>query len=134
MLEPSPACDAVRRGCTLPQPIVEAVAAGTDLVLFGSTLTAADELKAATVKYQSTPSPSRGWFRPRPASRGLGTSVAVTARSLTVKVADGAAVVVLALAVGFPTALAESQSPRSGVLSVSIYGNPVGLAARCSGS
>ena len=55
---------------------------------------------------------------PRPALRGLGTSVAVTARSLAAKVAAGAAVVVLALAVGSPTALAESQSPRSGVLSV----------------
>ena len=55
---------------------------------------------------------------PRPALRALRTSVAVTARSLAAKVAAGAAVVVLALAVGSPTALAESHSPRSGVLSV----------------
>jgi hypothetical protein len=55
---------------------------------------------------------------PRPALRGLGTSVAVTARSLGAKVAAGAAVVVLAFVVGAPAALADSASPRSGELSV----------------
>ena len=55
---------------------------------------------------------------PRPALRALGTSAAGTARSLAAKVAAGAAVVVLALAVGSPTALAESPSHRSGALSV----------------
>jgi hypothetical protein len=55
---------------------------------------------------------------PRSALRRLGISAAVSARSFAAKVAAGAAVVVLALAVGSPTALAESQSPRSGVLSL----------------
>jgi len=53
---------------------------------------------------------------PRPDLRGLGTSAAVTARSFAAKVA--AAVIVLAFVVGAPAALADSESPRSGVLSV----------------
>jgi hypothetical protein len=54
----------------------------------------------------------------RPGSHRLGTSAAATARSFAAKVAAGAAVVILALALGSPAALAESHSPRSGVLSL----------------
>lgn len=42
MLESSPTNDGVSGGRTLPQAVVESVAAGTDLVLFRSTLIAAD--------------------------------------------------------------------------------------------
>jgi len=55
---------------------------------------------------------------PRPVIRQLGTSAAVTARSFAAKVAAAAAVIVLAFVVGAPAALADSASPRSGVLSV----------------
>jgi hypothetical protein len=55
---------------------------------------------------------------PRPVIRQLGTSAAVTARSFAAKVAAAAAVIVLAFVVGAPAALAESESPRQGVLSL----------------
>jgi hypothetical protein len=55
---------------------------------------------------------------PRPVIRQLGTSAAVTARSFGAKVAAAAAVIVLAFVVGAPAALADSASPRHGVLSV----------------
>jgi len=54
----------------------------------------------------------------RPAWRRLGNSASVTTRTFANKVAAGLAVVVLALVFGSSTALAQPESPRSGVLSV----------------